>query len=483
MSENAKALALNDSRTNYINSKHDILPNETIESDHELPGNDEEHTDEALGQHDDNCTTYHSLAASFRADNDENIHLNQVCESFRQYGGFALLQWESNRYRLSSLPASQKQFLPPALQCDSDSFLQRKEAYHQAAIRNQFFLDCILQHAGQPHSQQERKTQEDKNQKAKTYATSTESHLSKVSSVLKSLTRDWSNEGKAERQMTYIPIIESVRKYLPVFQSASKDDPILSGLERSRICVPGAGVGRLMCELSSLGYTVQGNEFSLHMLLASDFILNGPVKSDRPFKISPWLLETRNLHSFDDQIRVVSIPDQDPYELVMTSVRDSTNPVDSLSPPDFSMVAGDFVSVYSSVQHQNSWDCIVACFFLDASPSIVEYLQVCYNMLRVGGLLISFGPLLWHWSGPPMTETSIHEYMDNNRRLDSRYLDSFDFCWNDIHDILINIGFEIMECTSGMKALYTADCRSMMHTESQCVHFVARKKFIETETE
>lgn len=60
------------------------------------------------------------------------------------------------------------------------------------------------------------------------------------------------------------------------------------------------GVGRLALELVSRGYAVQGNEFSLHMLMASDFILNGP---SRPMAISPWLLESRNVHSPDDPVR------------------------------------------------------------------------------------------------------------------------------------------------------------------------------------
>jgi carnosine N-methyltransferase len=315
------------------------------------------------------------------------------------------------------------------------------------------------------------------------YVASTESQMSKVTSVLKSLTRDWSDEGKAERQMSYVPIIDSVRKYVPVFRSTTSDTPLLSSTpERSRIIVPGAGVGRLMCDLCSLGYSVQGNEFSLYMLLASDFILNGPIKSGRPIHISPWLLETRNLHSFDDQTRVVAIPDKDPYELVMETFGNSPDTVNESTCPDFSMVAGDFVSIYSSDQHLASWDCVAACFFLDASPSIVEYLQVCYEMLRPTGLLISFGPLLWHWSGPPMTESSRNEYLENNRHLDSRYLESYDFSWSDIKAILINIGFEVVESNTGKKALYTADCRSMMHTEYQCLHFVARKKSIETVT-
>ena len=38
--------------------------------------------------------------------------------------------------------------------------------------------------------------------------------------------------------------------------------------------VPGAGLGRLAFEIARCGYSCQGNEFSLFMLFASNFVLN-----------------------------------------------------------------------------------------------------------------------------------------------------------------------------------------------------------------
>lgn len=41
-----------------------------------------------------------------------------------------------------------------------------------------------------------------------------------------------------------------------------------------KVLVPGAGLGRLAFEIARQGFQCQGNEFSLFMLFASNFVLN-----------------------------------------------------------------------------------------------------------------------------------------------------------------------------------------------------------------
>jgi carnosine N-methyltransferase len=48
--------------------------------------------------------------------------------------------------------------------------------------------------------------------------------------------------------------------------------------------VPGAGLGRLAFEIANRGYSCQGNEFSLFMLLASNFVLNKYVNINSVFE-------------------------------------------------------------------------------------------------------------------------------------------------------------------------------------------------------
>lgn len=49
---------------------------------------------------------------------------------------------------------------------------------------------------------------------------------------------------------------------------------ISSVSELVNILVPGTGLGRLAFEIAKLGYSCQGNEYSLHMLFTSNFLLN-----------------------------------------------------------------------------------------------------------------------------------------------------------------------------------------------------------------
>ena len=90
---------------------------------------------------------------------------------------------------------------------------------------------------------------------------------------------------------------------------------------------------------------------------------------------------------------------------------------------------------------------------------------------------MNFGPLLFHWSGPAMRpdDKSVEDYKARYSYLDQRYLCSVDICYDDVKEILFNVGFEILEEKTGIKCLYTADKRSMMNMVYRCVSFVARR--------
>lgn len=88
--------------------------------------------------------------------------------------------------------------------------------------------------------------------------------------------------------------------------------------------------------------------------------------------------------------------------------------------PRFSMAAGNFCEIYKTVEHSNSFDSVVTCFFVDTAPVILDYIETIWHVLKEGGIWINLGisfhylavlsvwmlilnillfpgPLLYHW--------------------------------------------------------------------------------------
>eukprot|EP00586_Coscinodiscus_wailesii_P014437 CAMPEP_0172515712 /NCGR_PEP_ID=MMETSP1066-20121228/270010_1 /TAXON_ID=671091 /ORGANISM="Coscinodiscus wailesii, Strain CCMP2513" /LENGTH=466 /DNA_ID=CAMNT_0013296861 /DNA_START=268 /DNA_END=1668 /DNA_ORIENTATION=- len=406
----------------------------------------------------------------------EREHLESVCDSFRQYATFMRCARAGHAARVAALPAATQNLLPRwMLSGTTPESVERDKVMKEAELRNQFLFDSMLRHAGLPTSQDVIGNGgggenggvgggSGSTEGGEVMKWSSDDMMDKVHSVLKSLSRDWSKEGVSERVMSYQPILNGIRQHIPSHTPGRHTIP--------RICVPGAGLGRLALEIYAMGYEVQGNEFSLHMLLASDFILNG-CSAQRPFNISPWLASTKNVCRTPDPARSIPVPDVDPSGVVPGGSEESS--VGEL--PDFSMAAGEFMSVYSKPEERGRWQGVASCFFLDTAPNIIDYLKVIYDMLDEGGIFVNFGPLLFHWSGPPVRpdDMSFDQYLEKHSHLDPRYLESIDMSWEDVRDAMWRVGFEILDQNVGVKARYTADLRSFMNSDYRCVYFVAKK--------
>lgn len=94
--------------------------------------------------------------------------------------------------------------------------------------------------------------------------------------------------------------------------------------------MPGAGLGRLTYEFARRGFYSEGNEFSLFMIIASNFVLN-KCMIENQYTIYPWVHQYVNNLTRHDQVRSITFPDVSPTQ----------------SPPKgtFNMVAGDFLQV------------------------------------------------------------------------------------------------------------------------------------------
>eukprot|EP01133_Synstelium_polycarpum_P004445 gene4445-5211_t len=81
--------------------------------------------------------------------------------------------------------------------------------------------------------------------------------LERIRNVFFLLTRDWSNEGKKERDTCYLPVINEIKKRY------AQQCP-----ETTKILLPGAGMGRLAYEIACLGYETILNEESTFLVIA-----------------------------------------------------------------------------------------------------------------------------------------------------------------------------------------------------------------------
>ncbi|KDO20709.1 hypothetical protein SPRG_13920 [Saprolegnia parasitica CBS 223.65] len=259
-------------------------------------------------------------------------------------------------------------------------------------------------------------------------------HYSKLKSTLHQCVRDWAEEGAEEREQCYKPILDELKRVLPV-NASNKSDLHASA---SSVLVPGAA-RRLALEIVAMGYVTEGNEFSYQNALTSNFILNCP----HAFTLHPWIDNPCNVMRFEDFSRPVTIPDVAPASL--------------LDARTFSMCAGEFLEVYAD--DVDTWDCIVTCFFIDAAPNVIEYMEAIQRMLKPGGVWINLGPLLYHWANGDGDD-------------DDRYAQSIELTYEEIKHVAKGLNFYVYE---RRECFYTCNQPSMLRSVYQCVQFTAIK--------
>jgi carnosine N-methyltransferase len=188
------------------------------------------------------------------------------------------------------------------------------------------------------------------------------SQMHRNQAVLHSLAREWSAYGAHERSQAFQPLLNALRKKLPVTSS---------NLYHQRVLVPGCGLARLPLEIASCGYACEANEYSMFMLTASHFVLNG-ISRASSIPIYPWIDRVSNVVHLSDVFEPLLVPDVSPVELMNSCPIIAS---DSHPEPDFmrfTMAAGNFVELYGGEAQAGMWDAIVTCFFLDTAPVVME---------------------------------------------------------------------------------------------------------------
>ena len=178
------------------------------------------------------------------------------------------------------------------------------------------------------------------------------------------------------------------------------------------------------------------------LIIYSNYIFNNTTKKDE-FMIQPLIHSFSNIKNEEIPFKKIMIPDE--------------NLAEELSKTDtgeMSMVAGEFCRVYKD--KINFFDSIVTCYFIDTANNVIEYIETIHNIIKIGGLWINFGPLLYH-------------YTDNPNEV------SIELSWEEIKKIIIDFGFEFKK-EEEIKTTYSSNKDSMMQRIYKCIFFTAIKR-------
>ncbi|KAM4709446.1 carnosine N-methyltransferase [Discoglossus pictus] len=346
----------------------------------------------------------------------ERDHFWKIINTYLSYGTHIHERVNRAERQFKSLAQKQQQILPHFL----PHLLQiRKCIDHNQEILQTIVDDCT-------HMFENKEYGNNGHRKATPASTF---DMDKLKSTIKQFVRDWSDEGKSERDSCYQPIIDEILKTFP------KDSCDVSKIN---ILVPGAGLGRLAWEIAKHGYSCQGNEWSFFMLFSSNFVLNR-CSQINAFKLYPWIHQFSNNRRSTDQIRPVYFPDINPHDLPENA--------------NFSMTAGDFQEIYTD---NGAWDCIATCFFIDTAHNVIDYIETIWRILKPGGVWINLGPLLYHF-----------ENLANELSIELSY--------EDIKRVMLHYGFHIEVERESVTSTYTVNSLSMMKYFYDCIFFMARK--------
>ncbi|KAA1475264.1 N2227-domain-containing protein [Dentipellis sp. KUC8613] len=354
----------------------------------------------------------------------EQVHFNNVVATFKHYAPYTLAGNNRRRKDLYTLSREDQALL------DSVGYKAKLEAVDRAITANAEFLSRIVAEPeifghmvdeelveaeedtavreGPSHSHSHTHQHDHEHGHSHSHEHGSHDHghshsapnkpyrpsdfdMDKLRSTLKQFVRDWSEEGREEREESYRPLKEALVAHFSDIPPEERHN--------FRVLVPGAGLGRLAFDVAQLGFSCQGNEFSHYMLLSSFFILNRTTEVNEHV-IYPYVHSFSNLPNRASLLKAVTLPDVLPNSL----------------PPEvnFSLVAGDFEEIYGMQDETTAdepqagqWDAILTCFFIDTAKNIVNYLRIMHKILAPGGVWINLGPLLWHFENNSSNDPSI----------------------------------------------------------------------------
>ena len=259
--------------------------------------------------------------------------------------------------------------------------------------------------------------------------------LNEVYFSFRQIRRDWSSSNAPERNQCYKRLIDFITKEYPNGPDLQGNNP------RGAINVlcPGPGLGRLLFELAQVGFSPVGVEFSYHMAMISDFMINRTTKIDE-FTIQPGIHNFLNAVKEDHIFENVSFPDVHPKSLIAKGA-------------EIKIKVGKFLESCATICEE--YDVVATCFFLDTAANIVEYIETIHRVLKKGNIWVNIGPLLYYNS-------------QENGRV------SIELSWEQIKVVMEKMGF-VIEFEDIVECQYCDDKNKLMNLSYKGILFSARK--------
>ena len=256
----------------------------------------------------------------------------------------------------------------------------------------------------------------------------TQSEMEEVFTILREMRREWSAEGKSERDQCFLPLLERAEKLHP------KDRGNV------RVLVPGQRLGRIVFEFAKKGFRCEGQDNSFLRFACSHFMLNSRIQQNQ-YTFHPFLHCSKNYLRDDDRTRSVTFPDENLQAVLSESSSCST-------------FLGDFIASYGT--QKGEWHIIATCYFLHTVMDSIECIKVVFDCLIPGGYWLNFGSL-----------------MSNTDRNDKTCC--LTPSYEDLLYIIRDIGFIILEQESNVNVMYSQNSLSMHNVDYKNVLLVCKK--------
>jgi carnosine N-methyltransferase len=242
-----------------------------------------------------------------------------------------------------------------------------------------------------------------------------------------------------------------------------------------RVLVPGTGLGRLVFDVCCAGFSVEGNEISYHELMASSLVLNHTEKVGQ-YRIAPFALNGSNHISRADQFQTFQIPDVHPASELSKAIGSKLPAHERMS-----MSTGDFCVLYSQSDYKENFDAVATIFFIDTAPNVIRYIEAVRNCLKLGGIWINLGPLLWHHVSRKDSDEDGTEGRETRKGkvVDAGIGDpgSIELTNEEVVTLVEHMGFTIEKHECGaFETGYICNPRSMLQSTYRPSFWVARKK-------